>query len=62
MVIALINTKLYSVEDLVGMLNISERTVRAYLREGKIRGRKIGLSWRVTEENLKNFVEGVDNK
>ena len=60
--LAVVNTKLYTVKDLVNILNISERTVRAYLREGKIRGRKIGLNWRVTEENLKKFLEGVDNK
>lgn len=58
--IAIINTKLYSVEDLVSMLKISDRTVRAYLREGKIKARKIGLRWIVTEENLKKFIEGVD--
>jgi len=59
-VIAIINTKLYSVEDLVGMLNISDKTVRAYLREGKIKARKIGLRWFVTEKNLEKFIEGVD--
>lgn len=60
MVIAIINTKLYSVEDLVGMLNISDKTVRAYLREGKIKARKIGLRWFVTEKNLEKFIEGVN--
>jgi len=58
--IAIINTKLYSVEDLVTLLNLSDRTVRAYLREGKIRARKIGLRWRVTEANLKKFLEVED--
>lgn len=62
MMIAVADTKLYTVEDLVSMLNISDRTVRAYLREGKIKARKIGLRWRVTEENLKKFLEGGDNK
>ena len=55
-----INTKLYSVEDLVKILSLSDRTVRAYLRAGKIRGRKIGLRWRVTEDNLKKFLEVED--
>jgi len=58
--IAIINTKLYSVEDLVELLNLSDRTVRAYLREGKIKARKIGLRWRVTEDNLKKFLEVED--
>ena len=58
--IAIINTKLYSVEDLVDLLKLSDRTVRAYLREGKIKARKIGLRWRVTEANLKKFLEVED--
>ena len=58
--IAIINTKLYSVEDLVTLLKLSDRTVRAYLREGKIKARKIGLRWRVTEANLKKFLEVED--
>ena len=58
--IAIINTKLYDVKDLVDLLSLSDRTVRAYLREGKIKARKIGLRWRVTEDNLKKFLEVED--
>ena len=58
--ITIINTKLYSVEDLVDILKLSDRTVRAYLREGKIKARKIGLRWRVTEDNLRKFLEVED--
>lgn len=60
--IAVVDTKLYTVEDLVDMLKLSDKTVRVYLREGKIKARKIGLRWFITEENLKKFIEGVDNK
>lgn len=56
--IAVINTKLYSVEDLVNMLPLTEVSIRKYLRENKLRGQKIGLKWFVMEENLKKFLKG----
>lgn len=58
----IINKNLYSVEDLVEMLNLSDRSIRLYLREGKIKARKIGLRWFVTEKNLEEFLEGINNK
>ena len=51
-------TKLYEVEDLVKMLNLSRVTVQTYLRAGRIRGVKIGKRWHVTEKNLKDFLSG----
>ena len=51
-------TKLYEVEDLEKMLDLSRITVQAYLRAGRIRGVKIGKRWHVTEKNLKDFLSG----
>lgn len=51
-------TKLYEVEDLVGMLKVSRITVQGYLRSGRIKGIKIGKRWHVTEKNLKDFLSG----
>lgn len=48
---------LYSVDDLHEMLGISKLTLRAYLREGKIRARKLGVSWYVTEEAIREYFE-----
>lgn len=47
--------KLYSVDDLNEKLGLSKMTIRAYLREGKIRGRKLGVQWYVTEEALREY-------
>lgn len=49
------NLTLYSVDDLHEQLGISKMTIRAYLREGRIRGRKLGVSWYVTEEALRDY-------
>lgn len=49
------NLTLYSVDDLHELLGISKMTLRAYLREGRIRGRKLGVSWYVTEEAVREY-------
>ncbi|HET8865662.1 MAG TPA: helix-turn-helix domain-containing protein [Gracilimonas sp.] len=48
---------LYSVDDLHGQLGISKMTLRTYLREGRIRGRKLGVSWYVTEEAIREYFD-----
>lgn len=48
---------LYSVDDLHEHLGLSKMTIRAYLREGKIRGRKLGVQWYVTEEALREYFD-----
>src|SRR5690625_4268593 len=46
---------LYSVDDLHELLGISKMTLRAYLREGKLKGRKMGVQWFVTEEAIRDY-------
>lgn len=46
---------LYSVDDLHELLGISKMTIRAYLREGRLKGRKLGVQWYVTEESIRNY-------
>jgi excisionase family DNA binding protein len=48
---------LYSVDDLHRQLGLSKVTIRAYLRDGKIRARKLGVKWYVTESALKDYFE-----
>lgn len=48
---------LYSVDDLHEQLGLSKMTIRTYLREGKIRGRKLGVKWYVTEEALREYFD-----
>ena len=51
------NLTLFSVDDLHEQLGLSKMTIRAYLREGKIRGRKLGVKWYVTEEALREYFD-----
>lgn len=52
------NLTLYSIDDLHEQLGVSKMTLRAYLREGRIRGRKLGVSWFVTEDAIREYFEG----
>lgn len=53
---------LYSIDDLHEMLGISKMTLRAYLREGRLKGRKLGVSWFVTENAIREYFEESDHK
>ena len=50
--------KLYSVDEVAEMLKSTSPTIRAYFREGKIKGQKISRKWYITEDNLKNYLSG----
>ena len=49
--------KLYEVEELAEMLNVGEPTIRRYLREGKLKGKKLAKRWYVSEEALKDYFQ-----
>ncbi len=48
--------RIYNVRELSELLGMTERGVRKYLREGKIKGVKAGGHWLVTEEALREFL------
>lgn len=61
--------KLYTVEDIANMTSLTTRTIRNYLKDGSLEGKKIGGQWRFTMKNIeKLFNNGnvskdmVDNK
>lgn len=49
------NMKLYDVEELAEMLGVGLPTIRRYLRERKLNGKKLAKRWYVSEENLKEY-------
>jgi len=51
---------LYSIDDLHEMLGVSKMTLRAYLREGRLKGRKLGVQWYVTEEAIRDYFNEPD--
>lgn len=53
--------KLYNVKEVAEMLESTEATIRVYFRDGTLKGRKITGKWYVTEENLKQYIDGEPN-
>lgn len=48
---------LYDVSELAAALDVQERTIREYLKSGKLKGRKMAGRWYVTEEALREYFE-----
>jgi len=51
--------RILTVPQAAARLQVSERTVYEWLREGKIPGRKIGKVWRISAEVLNHFLRGT---
>lgn len=50
---------LYTVEEIAKELKVSEKTVRHWLNQGKLKGFKLpNNKWRVKQEDLKSFING----
>ena len=47
--------ELWDVEELAKLLGVQERTIRIYLRQGKLQGRKLAKKWYVTADSLKAY-------
>ena len=52
--------EIYTVDQVAGMLNLHPKTIRRFIRDGKINACKIGKEWRITGLDLKNFL-GSEN-
>lgn len=55
MPIQLGNLTLYSILELSEKLGITSATLRAYMKNGKLRGQKMGTKWYISEESLREF-------
>jgi len=49
---------LYTLTELESVLGVTHRTLQQYIKDGRIKGVKIGGKWKVSEENLKKFING----
>lgn len=52
------SAKYYTVEQVSEMVGLHVKTVRRYIREGKLKAHKVGKQWRITGHDLSNFTEG----
>ncbi len=54
--------KLLTPRDVADRLQVNERTVKIWLRKGRLRGFKIGKEWRISPDDLQAFLEASANK
>ena len=52
---------LYNVEELSQLFDVQQATIRKYLREKKIEGRKLARKWYVTEYALHEYFNSSDS-
>lgn len=52
--------RLYTLTEVEPILGVSHRTLLDYVKTGKIKAVKIGGKWKVSEENLKAFINGEE--
>lgn len=53
----------FTVKDVAMMAGLSERTIRNYLKDGLLTGKKVGVQWRFTKEDVESlFRDGEVNK
>lgn len=50
----------YSVNDIAEMTRLSTRTIRRFIKDGNLKGRKIGGQWRFTDEDYIKFLDTSD--
>lgn len=50
-------TPIYNLKDLSKKLKISIRTLRVYIKTGRLKAKKIGKAYYVTESNLMAFLD-----
>jgi len=53
--------KAYNVQEIAKAFDLTPQSVRKFIREGRIKGRKIGTRWYVTEEAMREYLLGYDN-
>lgn len=54
------NIRLYSLTEIEPILGVTHRTLLTYVKEKKLKAVKVGGKWKVSEENLLNFINGKE--
>jgi excisionase family DNA binding protein len=49
--------KVFTPEEVAERLSVSTKTIKDWLRTGKLKGVKVGRLWRVRESELEKFLE-----
>ena len=48
---------IYTIEEAAQILKTSTNTIESEINNGNLHAFRVGSDWRITKENLKNFIE-----
>lgn len=54
--------KLYNKKETAELLHVTQRTIQDYLSKGKLRGKKAGHAWIITENAIREFLGETEKK
>jgi len=57
----MVREKFLNTREVAEILGTGQEYVRQLLREGKIKGVKVGKKWKIKESDINKITEGVDN-
>lgn len=49
--------KFYNIQETAKALQVTPQTIRAYVKQGRLKGEKVGRPILITEDNLKEFLQ-----
>jgi len=52
------NIECFTLQDIADSLNLHRATIRRYIHSGKLKARKVGKRFLVTEKSLADFLNG----
>lgn len=56
----MVDEKLYTISDIAKKTRLTDRTIRNYLSNGTLKGKKIGGQWRFTENDVKSLFKSEE--
>ena len=51
--------KYYTKKETAVILGVHQKTIERYLLSGKLKGAKMGKSWKISEDDISGFYEAV---
>lgn len=58
---SMLEQKWYTVADVAALTGLTGRTIRNYLKDGTLHGKKVGVQWRFTENDIEALFQEADH-
>ncbi|MGX9755394.1 helix-turn-helix domain-containing protein [Clostridioides difficile] len=49
--------KFYTIDQVANILEMHHKTIRKFIKDGKLKANKVGKQWRVSQEDLNSFMD-----